>query len=314
MSVSYNFRDSYSEKPSENREFCGFSQQRKREGGLRTRKKVKHSLQNCPLISVITVVYNGEQYLEQTIQSVFEQSYSNIEYIIIDGGSTDNTIKIIEKYADAVDYWISEPDSGIYDAMNKGIQLANGDLIVLLNADDFFPKESLMQVVERFNSDFVPEAIYYGDAYILYDDLQTKALRKAHLNFKKCMGIIHQTMFVMKSVYLKYGMYDLKYQNTADYDFSLRTFLNQTPYIYVEKPLVYSRRRPGRISEKFAKQSIAEEYVILRSHYGIWGWIYFMKNYFFSKCREIIHKMISKFFGERLWLWLKRKIIIRIRP
>jgi len=93
--------------------------------------------QTYPLITIITVVYNGEKYLEETIKSVINQTYPNVEYIIIDGGSTDGTLDIIKKYEDYIDYWVSEKDKGIYDAMNKGILVSNGKYLLFLNADDF---------------------------------------------------------------------------------------------------------------------------------------------------------------------------------
>jgi hypothetical protein len=106
------------------------------EGGLRTKGLSKQDKSKQPLISVITVVYNGEEYLEQTIQSVINQSYDNVEYIIVDGGSTDGTLEIIQKYNDVIDYWVSAPDKGIYDAMNKGTTLALGRYTLHINADD----------------------------------------------------------------------------------------------------------------------------------------------------------------------------------
>ena len=106
------------------------------EGGLRTQGLYKQDKLKQPLISVITVVYNGEEYLEQTIQSIVNQSYDNVEYIIVDGGSTDSTLEIIQKYNDVIDYWVSAPDKGIYDAMNKGTTLALGRYTLHINADD----------------------------------------------------------------------------------------------------------------------------------------------------------------------------------
>src|SRR3990172_7180600 len=110
----------------------------KSEGGLRTKGIYRKSQEERPLISVITVVYNGAKYIEQTIQSVINQTYDNIEYIIVDGASTDNTLKIINKYEDRIDYWISEADSGLWNAMNKGVRLATGDILNFLNSDDFY--------------------------------------------------------------------------------------------------------------------------------------------------------------------------------
>jgi Glycosyl transferase family 2 len=106
------------------------------QGGLRTKGLFKNADPAKPLLSIVTVVYNGEKYLEQTIQSVINQSYKYLEYIIIDGGSTDRTLEIIAKYNDHIDYWISEPDTGIYNAMNKGTKLATGSHVLHLNADD----------------------------------------------------------------------------------------------------------------------------------------------------------------------------------
>jgi len=121
---------------------------RKGEGGLRTKGYFKAPMNlfgeqsgtsvQKPLISIITVVFNGEQLLEKTIQSVINQTYDNVEYIIIDGGSTDRTIEIIQKYEHAIDYWISENDKGIYNAMNKGISLATGAWVNFMNGGDIF--------------------------------------------------------------------------------------------------------------------------------------------------------------------------------
>ena len=106
------------------------------EGGLRTQGHFKKSYNDKPLVSIITVVFNSEKYLENTILSVISQAYDNVEYIIIDGGSTDGTIDIIKKYEDKLDYWISESDDGIYDAMNKGIDLVTGEWVNFVNSSD----------------------------------------------------------------------------------------------------------------------------------------------------------------------------------
>ena len=108
------------------------------EGGLRIKGSFKNDQDNKPLISVITIVFNDEKSIEETVSSVLSQAYSNLEYIIIDGGSTDNTLNIIKEYESSIDYWISEKDSGIYDAMNKGCSLAYGSGIIFLNSGDKF--------------------------------------------------------------------------------------------------------------------------------------------------------------------------------
>jgi glycosyltransferase involved in cell wall biosynthesis len=133
------------------------------EGGLRTKGYFKQSYRETsevsekfavPLVTIITVVFNGEKHLEQTIQSVISQTYNNVEYIIIDGGSTDGTVDIIRKYEEVIDYWVSEPDAGISDAMNKGISLATGILINHLHAGDKFAADTtLSSVVSSYNSE-----------------------------------------------------------------------------------------------------------------------------------------------------------------
>ena len=129
--------------------FLPEGENKKGEGGLRTKGYFKKSYEDKPLISIITVVYNGDKYLEETVQSVLSQTYDNVEYIIIDGASTDGTIDIIRKYEDQIDYWVSERDKGMYDAMNKGIDAASGELINFMNAGDrliFLDVNSLLKL------------------------------------------------------------------------------------------------------------------------------------------------------------------------
>lgn len=133
--------------------FLPEGENRKDEGGLRTKGYFKQSYSNKPLISIITVVYNGEKYLEETFQSVLKQTYDNVEYIIIDGGSTDGTLDIIRKYEDQIDYWVSEPDKGMYNALNKGFACSLGDYLGWINADDtLFPNalQDIQSVFLRF--------------------------------------------------------------------------------------------------------------------------------------------------------------------
>lgn len=132
-------------------------------GGLRTKEILKTSQPEKPLITVITVVYNGVENLEQTILSVVNQTYDNIEYILIDGNSTDGTLDIIKKYEDKIDYWQSEPDKGIYDAMNKGIKLASGEWINFMNAGDvFYEQKTIQTFLKKINN--VCADVFYGNS------------------------------------------------------------------------------------------------------------------------------------------------------
>jgi glycosyltransferase involved in cell wall biosynthesis len=140
---------------------------RQGEGGLRTKGCFKQSYTDKPLITIITVVFNGEKFLEKAIQSVINQTYDNIEYIIIDGGSTDGTLDIIRKHEHAIDYWVSENDGGIYDAFNKAITVSLGDYYNIIGSDDVLFRESIKQVVDtqlkNTKVDFVVASLFLGE-------------------------------------------------------------------------------------------------------------------------------------------------------
>ena len=193
-------------------------------GGLRIQGYFKHSYKEKPLISIVTVVYNGEEFLEETIQSVINQSYANVEYIIIDGGSTDGTIDIIKKYEDKIDYWVSEKDNGIYDAMNKGIKVANGDWIYFLGADDIL-YNILNDLIKEFDTE--KDAIY-GDVYMpKKHKLYNGKFSKFNLMFN---NICHQAIFYNKKIF-KNKKFDLKYKILADYALNLSIFTSDK-FIY----------------------------------------------------------------------------------
>mgnify|MGYP000895745767 FL=1 len=172
-----------------------------------------------PLISIITVVYNCKDDLEMTIKSIIDQTYPNIEYIVIDGNSNDGTIDIIKKYQNKITYWISEPDEGIYDAMNKGIRQSTGDWINFMNAGDRFYDQNIL------SSLFIPVPkpstdIIYGDTEFIYTF--GKYIRKpASLTYlKESMIFCHQSSFV-RTYLLKKREFNTKYKICADYDFFL---------------------------------------------------------------------------------------------
>lgn len=193
------------------------------EGGLRTKGEHKRSTTEMPLISVVTVVYNGDRYLEQTILSIINQTYENIEYIIVDGGSIDGTLDIIRKYAERIDYWVSEPDNSIYDAMNKGIELAGGELIGLLNADDYYEPGAVVAVVDRYREEPSPR-ILYGNTFFLNEALNLRYKSYGHTRYWRGMCFSHQAMFVHRDIYRAIGKYDDSLRIAADYDFVVRCF------------------------------------------------------------------------------------------
>jgi glycosyltransferase involved in cell wall biosynthesis len=181
-------------------------------------------------VSIITVVYNNDKTIRQAIQSVLSQTYGDIEYIIIDGQSSDNTINIINDYKDFLGYFVSEKDTGIYDAMNKGIFAANGDVIGILNSDDIFND---VHVVEIIMSQFIKSPtldIVYGDLEYVNKYNINKVVRnwksKSYYNrfFENGNVPPHPTLFVKKSVYEKAGVFNLNFKLAADYEFMLRIF------------------------------------------------------------------------------------------
>ncbi len=176
---------------------------------------------SSPIISVITVVYNGEKYLEQTIQSVCNQTYPNIEYIVIDGGSTDGTLEIIKQYQSHIAYWVSEPDQGIYDAMNKGIQKATGAWLHLLNADDYYyDEQALTRAVAQLQSD----RTNYFSMILEFPEGRRRDYKFPFQHWKLYISAFlpHPALIVSKQQYQQVGLYDSSLKVAADHDLILR--------------------------------------------------------------------------------------------
>ena len=204
---------------------------RKGEGGLRTKGYFKKSYENKPLISIITVVFNGEKYLEQTIQNVINQSYDNVEYIIIDGGSTDGTLDIIKKYEDQIDYWISEKDRGIYDAMNKSIDLASGEWINFMNAGDWFYTDNVLKDIFD-KSNFFNIDIIYGDNQVVYPNKKRIAKAGNMEDIWKGSQFSHQSTFVSSSLHKK-NKFNIFNRIGADFQFFYNAYKNETKFKYI---------------------------------------------------------------------------------
>jgi glycosyltransferase involved in cell wall biosynthesis len=204
------------------------------EGGLITRGIKKFTNIHEPLISVITVVYNGHETLQRTIESVLNQTYKNIEYIIIDGESTDGTIDIIKKYDNILSYWLSESDKGIYYAMNKGAALATGEYIAYLNSDDWYEPEICEIIAGEINK--IRHDIYYGMIRVFDRNNKLQFVSGFTDNYLKNNMIAHPTCFVSKDIYKNYK-YDTKYKSVSDYDFILRLKKQNKTFYFIEKIL-----------------------------------------------------------------------------
>jgi glycosyltransferase involved in cell wall biosynthesis len=178
-------------------------------------------------ISIITVTYNSASTLEQTIQSVIGQTYPSIEYIVVDGGSTDDTIKITGKYRSGISKFVSEKDKGLYDALNKGIDLATGDVIAILHSDDFYIDNAVIEKYVKVFEDEGCDAVY-SDLYYVDKNKTDKTIRKWKSGTYKKNAFLygwmppHPTFFVKKEIYLKYGKFNLDFKSAADYELMLR--------------------------------------------------------------------------------------------
>jgi glycosyltransferase involved in cell wall biosynthesis len=211
----------------------------RKEGGTRVNSQLDRvstpDSQN-PLVTIITVVYNGEKVLEETILSVLNQSFNNIEYIIVEGCSKDRTLDIIKKYDDNLSYWISEPDSGLYDAMNKGIALASGVLVGIINAGDCYTADAVETVVAEYQQRGVT-GLYSGDCKSFLNNNKDKW----YLYSGRCTlpdrTLPHVSTFVPLSIYAQYGLFDTSLRIAADYELLSRFYKNATPLFHIQKTI-----------------------------------------------------------------------------
>ncbi len=218
-------------------------------------------------ISIITVTYNSAKFLEDCILSVINQNYNNIEYIIIDGGSNDNTLKIIDKHKKHINFTISEPDNGIYDAINKGIKIASGDIIGLLNSDDKFTNVNVLSsVVENFK--FYNCEIIFGN--ITFINCNNKIIR--HYNSKYFRPFLfrfgfqpaHPTFYTYRKNFIKYGNYDSSFKIAGDFELMLR-FLHIYKLTHVFVDINFVTMRLGGASNKNILNKIILNHEILKS-------------------------------------------------
>lgn len=221
-------------------------------------------------ISIITICFNSGETIEDTIKNVFSQTYKNIEYIVVDGVSKDNTMSILDRYKDKIDILISEPDNGIYDAMNKGIELASGDIIGILNSDDLFYDDEVLNDVMNNFIEYRDLDIVYGDLVYVSNVNVNKVIRKwisldyFYSFFDKGNVPPHPSLFLKKSVYLKAGKFNLSLKLAADYEFMLRIFKKfNFKTKYINKTFV--RMRLGGASNKNVLNILNQNIEILKA-------------------------------------------------
>lgn len=221
-----------------------------------------------PVLSVITIVYNNARDIERTMLSVLDQTYSAIEYIVVDGASNDGTLEIIKRYENRIAKLISEKDKGIYDAMNKGLALATGDYVIFMNSgDEFYANDTVANVFAT-----APGAdIYYGETEMVNDERESLGQRRHKApakftwrSFKFGMSVSHQAIYIRRTLT---DPYDPQYQLSADIDWIIRAAKKAKKIVrvngYVAKYLV------GGMSKAKHKQSLLERFDIMNRHYGL---------------------------------------------
>jgi glycosyltransferase involved in cell wall biosynthesis len=224
-------------------------------------------------VSVITVCFNRKNTIEQAIRSVVEQDYPDIEYIVIDGNSSDGTKDIIESYSDKITQYISEPDKGMYDAINKGLSLATGDIVGLMHSDDvFYDKAVVSKIVKAFQNGSDIDALYGNGIYVTNDNEQKTVRNRigGEYNYKRLKTgwlPLHPTVYIKKSIIEKYGNYDLNFKIASDTEFLLRyLFRYKIKIAYLNVYIVKMRMGGLSTDHKRFFQVLTEDYKIYKYH------------------------------------------------
>jgi glycosyltransferase involved in cell wall biosynthesis len=232
-----------------------------------------HSLHLHPKFTIITVTFNAEAVLEDTIQSIVTQTYKNVEYIIVDGASTDGTMAIVQKYRDHIHKVVSEPDGGLYDAMNKGLRLATGDYVCFLNAGDGLHEDDTLQLMVHTLAGLqqLPDVLY-GDTDIV--DADGHFLCKRRLSpperltwksFKEGMLVCHQAFFARRTLAQR-EPYNLKYRYSADFDWCIR-IMKKADVIHNTRLTLIDYLNEG-MTTRHHRASLKERFRIMAHHYG----------------------------------------------
>ena len=259
---------------------------------------------NKPLVSIITVCYNAAQVLESTILSILSQKYEDIEYIIIDGGSNDGTIDIINNYSDKISYWISEPDSGIYEAMNKGITMSHGEWLCFMNAGDFFVNSKVVSDVVSYLSEDI--SVFHGNIVKVYKNHKEVGhqLNKENIDIVDFFygTIDHQAAFIKKSMFEKYGKYDTSFQLAADWFFFMKVIgLNRERCRYVNMDIAFFQM-DGK-STKHSNEYEREKTLALQKEFGV----------YYSYLKELSEYRLSSLIGYlfKIRMYLRKKGVLK---
>lgn len=262
---------------------------RQGEGGLRTKGYFKRNLEDKPLVTVITIVYNRSKYLAQTIESILSQSYNNVEYILIDGGSTDGTLDIIRKYEHAIDYWVSEPDAGISDAFNKGLTASTGKWLNFMNCGDRFASaDTLQDLVDNIDE---KADVIFGKANVIDSKgkmLLTSGRAFDRKKFARGLMIPHQSAFHNRHYFQQYGLFDKRLKIAMVYELLLRKRPLST--VFINKAL--SNMLVGGVHETEDYLRLREARMVKRKYCSDVGNLIIEFDYWYALGRSLIKRAL----------------------
>lgn len=256
-------------------------------------------------ISVITATYNSGATLRDTLESVLRQTHHDVEHLIIDGGSKDNTLDLVREYEPRYGgrlRWISEPDRGIYDAMNKGIRMATGEVVGILNSDDFYTSDDVLESVARAMSNPTVDAVY-GDVHYVNEKDLNKCVRyytsrPFHRSWMR-FGFMpaHPSFYCRKAIYEKYGAFDLSYKVAADFENLLRLiFVHRIRTRYIRKDFVTMRTGGASSSGLHSHEQIMHDHLHALKQNGIYSNFLFLGLRYPYKIGEILMTKINRIF------------------
>lgn len=248
-----------------------------------------------PKISIITITFNSEKTLEETINSIIGQNYENLEYLIIDGGSKDDTMKIVEKYREKIAFAVSEPDKGISDAFNKGIKHASGEIIGIINSDDLLMPGALHSIADNYDPTvdvYSGNIIFWnestGDEFSSVPDIEFEKLK---LQYR----VAHPARFIRKSAYEKYGMYGLMFRYKMDIDLLCRFYKSGAKFIHINQDLAKFRMGGTTADSIYKKKNDYRQFV---KNFGGSKWD-FRKIWLTAILKHSLIRVCSKLFDEK---------------
>lgn len=277
-----------------------------KEGGLRTKGFTRDSSDDFPLISIVMVTRNASAHFRQALASVCNQDYPNKEILVVDGGSTDSTLEIIAEYSDQIDYWISEPDKGIYDAMNKGILLSRGEWIGFKNADDWYTENAISNLADSVRKH--PDVdVWYGNSYsvIQEDPLKVAPFFTAHQHLGRNPGIDHRCSFV-RSLAQKECLFNLKFRLAADLDVFWRLKKSGLQFRHTREFMAYKRFGGASDGTHIEKETFQVNRIHAGVFYALHSFLLNRFSYFKWKAGNFILRLIL---GEKGYYWFKSRRI-----